>query len=124
MAFFSQDNNTLTTNSNGIIIDDYKYVKSGKFVEQDTSTVKNEITTIYSSDQINFKVRISLKEYNVPIKLTVFNMLGNLVKEIYNGTAVKGTEYPLDATNLPNGLYLCILEGRNFRDAEKFIISR
>ena len=51
-------------------------------------------------------------------------MLGNLVKEVYSGTAIEDVEYPFDASNLPNGFYLCILQGPNFRDAEKFTISR
>ena len=94
-------------------------------VEQEAdSSVKNEIVSLYSQSQLQFFVRIQLAEYNVEIKLLIFNMLGNLVKEAFAGVATKGVEYDFDASNLPNGLYLCILEGPNFRDAEKFTISR
>ncbi len=121
-----QNNSTLVNSSpHGTNIDS-KYNKSivPKVEQEADSTIKNEIVSLYSRDQIDFNVRISLSEYNIRIKLLVFNMLGNLVKEVFIGVATEGPEYPFDASNLPNGLYLCILEGPNFRDAEKFTISR
>lgn len=113
-----------TPSFNGIKIEGKQYSKTEYSVDQDSTKIRNEIKKVYSRDQLTFFVEIQLKEYNTPIKLLIFNMLGNLVKEVYNGTAIKGVEYPFDASNLPNGLYLCILEGPNFRDAEKFTISR
>jgi hypothetical protein len=111
----SEDTNTDSKYSNSII----QKVEQGA----DSST-KNEIVSLYSQSQIQFFVKIELAKYNVEIKLLIFNMLGNLVKEAFVGIATKGVEYDFDASNLPNGLYLCILEGPNFRDAEKFTISR
>jgi len=122
----NQNQSTLTYSSpHGTNIDS-KYTNSiVPMVEQEAdSTAKNEIVSLYSSDQINFRVDIALSEYNVQIKLLIFNMLGNLVEEVFVGVATKGVDYPFIASNLPNGLYLCILEGPNFRDAEKFTISR
>jgi hypothetical protein len=126
-------NNTLITsksalvqsnqNSDGIIIDSKELSKTAT-IAQDTSTIKNEILRVYTSDNLNFKVKIRLKEYIVPIKISIYNMLGNLVEEVYSGTAIEGVDYPFVASNLPNGFYLCILQGPNFRDAEKFTISR
>lgn len=112
--------------SGGIIIDNQRYNRTVSYVEQDSSKSKNEITKLYSRDQLSFSIEIQLEKnnYNKTIKLQIFNMLGNLVKGVYEGTAIERVEYTFDATNLPNGLYLCILEGPNFRDAEKFTISR
>lgn len=118
------ENINSTTLSHGIIIDSKGYSLTENTVDQDSSKIRNEVRKVYSRDQLTFFVEIQLKEYNIPIKILIFNMLGNLVKEVYNGTAIKGVEYNFDATNLPNGLYLCIMEGPNFRDAEKFTISR
>ena len=121
-----QNNPTLVYSSpHGTNIDS-KYNKSivPKVEQEADSTAKNEIVSLYSPDQIKFYVGLQLTEYNVRIKLHVFNMLGNLVKEAFVGIATKDVEYDFDASNLPNGLYLCILEGPNFRDAEKFTISR
>ncbi len=109
--------------SDGIIIDSKELSKTAN-IDQDTSTIKNEILRVYTSDNLNFKVKIRLKEYIIPIKISIYNMLGNLVEEVYSGTAIEGVDYPFVASNLPNGFYLCILQGPNFRDAEKFTISR
>lgn len=115
----------LSNASDGTNIDS-KYSNSlVQNVEQEAdSTTKNEIVSVFSSNQIDFRVKIKLVEYNISIKLLIFNMLGNLVEEVWVGVATEGPDYPFDASNLPNGLYLCILEGPNFRDAEKFTISR
>ena len=110
-------------NSDGIIIDSKQLSKTAG-IDQDTSSIKNEISRVYTSDNLKFYVRIKLKEYIIPIKIQLYNMLGNLVEEVYSGTAIKDVEYDFDASNLPNGFYLCILQGPNFRDAEKFTISR
>lgn len=110
-------------NSDGIIIDSKQLSKTAG-IDQDTSKNKNEILKVYTSDNLKFYVRIKLKEYLIPIKIQIYNMLGNLVEEVYSGAAIKDVEYTFDASNLPNGFYLCILQGPNFRDAEKFTISR
>lgn len=120
------DTKSQASTSGGIIIDNQRYNRTVSYVEQDSSKSKNEITKLYSRDQLSFSIEIQLEKnnYNKTIKLQIFNMLGNLVKGVYEGTAIERVEYTFDATNLPNGLYLCILEGPNFRDAEKFTISR
>ena len=110
-------------NSDGIIIDSKQSSKTVR-IDQDTSNIKNEILRVSTSDNLNFNVKIRLKEYIIPIKINIYNMLGNLVEAVYSGTAIKDVEYPFVASNLPNGFYLCILQGPNFRDAEKFTISR
>lgn len=122
--FNPTSSNTSTTKSHGTDIDSNYQSKSAR-IEQDTSGIKNEITKVYTRDNLKFYVEIKLKEDLIPIKIQIFNMLGNLVKDVHNGTVVgKEVEFNFDATNLPNGFYLCILQGPNFRDAEKFTISR
>lgn len=113
-----------TSKSHGTDIDSNYQSKSVR-IEQDTSGNKNEIIKVYTRDNLKFFVEVKLKEDLIPIKIQIFNMLGNLVKDVHNGTVVgKEVEFNFDATNLPNGFYLCILQGPNFRDAEKFTISR
>ena len=92
-------------------------------VEAD-STTTNKIDKVYNNGEI-YTVEIELSDYSSSIRLLVFNMLGNMVKTVHNGQPLPANSvYQFDASNLPNGIYLCILEGPNFRDAEKFIISR
>ncbi|MFA7325611.1 MAG: hypothetical protein WC121_03040 [Candidatus Kapaibacterium sp.] len=108
----------------GIIIDSKQLSKTAG-LDQDTSRAKSEITRVYTRDNLKFYIEIKLKEDLIPIKLQIYNMLGNLVKDVHDGTVVgKQVEFDFDASNLPNGFYLCILQGPNFRDAEKFTISR
>ena len=92
-------------------------------VEADSS-VNNIIEKVYNNGEL-YTVEIQLNDYDNQIRILVFNMLGNLVKSVFEGNPLtENSVYQFDASNLPNGVYLCILEGPNFRDAEKFIISR
>lgn len=92
--------------------------------ESDTLQRGNFIAKLYGNNEI-YNVQLQLDDDSANIKLVVFNMLGNLVKKIYEGKANDSSfEYVFDVSTLPNGIYLCILEGQNFRDAKKFIISR
>ena len=76
------------------------------------------------SSEDKFVVKVNLKDKDSEIRLSVFNILGKEVFEIHNGKPINGNEYEFLSSNLPNGIYLCILTGRNFRDAAKFIVSR
>jgi len=98
-------------------------------VESDTSKSLNKITRVWSNGEDRFVVRVELASgYNGDIQLSVFNILGKEVIEIHKGQVssnpTNSYEYEFLSSNLPNGIYLCILNGRNFRDAEKFIVSR
>lgn len=98
-------------------------------VESDTSKALNKITRVWSNGEDRFVVRVELQSgYNGEIQLSVFNILGKEVIEIHKGPVSSSStntyEYEFLSSNLPNGIYLCILNGRNFRDAEKFIVSR
>jgi hypothetical protein len=52
-------------------------------------------------------------------------MLGKKVKVFYNDQAKRsGEEYTLNTSDMPTGMYLCIVQGENVRLREKFIVSR
>lgn len=91
----------------------------------DTTSVGSRIDRIWSYDGIDFHVEITLEDYESLIKLSVYNMLGKQVTVIRDGKPnPKGTEYFFNGADLPPGVYMCILQGSNFRDTEKFIVSR
>ncbi len=94
-------------------------------VDQDTSNGENRITNIYNLSE-DYKVKIKVEIYDSPVKLFVFNMLAKKVLDIYEGQPIKDPEheYIFNSSSLPNGMYLCILQGKNFRHARKFIVSR
>ncbi len=92
---------------------------------QSDSTSKNRISRIWKSRTENYSVEIELDDYNSDIQITVYNMLGKEALEVYKGIPNKfDTKYDFSASNLPNGVYLCILVTKNTRKAEKFIVSR
>jgi lipopolysaccharide export LptBFGC system permease protein LptF len=93
-------------------------------VKADTNTTGNRIVHVRHQGEIYY-VKIGLANYDVNIELSVYNLLGKKVKDIHRGAAMpEGTDYEFNAYNLPNGVYICILNGPNFRDTEKFIVSR
>jgi hypothetical protein len=52
-------------------------------------------------------------------------MLGKEVLEVFRGTSSSAQEEVYTTSfNLPNGIYICVLQSKNFKDTEKFIISR
>ncbi len=93
-------------------------------IEADTSLTSNQITRIwYSSYELN--VQIYQVEKQQEISITVYNMLGKEVLDVFKGTTSSRQEETYSVTfNLPNGIYICIMQGKGFRDSEKFIISR
>jgi len=91
--------------------------------ESDTIT-SNKITKVwYTSAELNIQVYQVFKQQEIAI--TVYNMLGKEVLEVFKGTSTTSTEETYSKTfNLPNGIYICIMQGKNFKSSEKFIISR
>jgi hypothetical protein len=52
-------------------------------------------------------------------------MLGKRVMDVYKGASGRGQqEFTQSLAELPDGVYICILQGDNFRKAEKFYFRR
>ena len=69
-------------------------------------------------------VRVTLRESQT-VEIVAFNILGKRVAEVYAGEAKAGMNtVGFDLSNLSNGVYICVVRGRNFKTAEKFIVSR
>lgn len=102
-----------------------KAAKSVK-IDDDTSGTDNRIVKFYGNhSQDIFKLALELKDYELPIQIKVFNILGNEVLDAYNGTPLSGgSEYIIETHTLPNGIYICKVIGKNFHLNRKFIISR
>lgn len=108
---------------NGTNIENSKSVQVSSKTEDEVPK-ENKIDKLWMSSEDKFTVKLELIDKESEIKLSVFNILGKEVFEIHDGKPNSSNEYEFLSSNLPNGIYLCILNGRNFRDAEKFIISR
>jgi hypothetical protein len=93
---------------------------------RDTDTSRRENKIIFAratADQ--FSTKVELVDEQAVIDVGIYNMLGKKVIDVYRGGATKGPhDYSVGVSDLPEGVYICILQGENFRRAEKFYLSR
>lgn len=81
------------------------------------------ISTRVAAEVFTAKVEIASDESLVDI--AIFNMLGKRVMEVYKGASSRGIhEHTQSVSDLPEGVYMCVMQGNNFRKAEKFFFSR
>lgn len=108
-----------------------KNVKKGNttkndVIENDTAIKSNRILAIRESekgDKIQIYTQIENKEQN--IKITIYNLLGKKVMELYEGPPKDSNQpYELTTSDFPKGIFLIVISGDNFRLREKLIISR
>ncbi|MGQ9819568.1 MAG: T9SS type A sorting domain-containing protein [Candidatus Kapaibacteriales bacterium] len=94
--------------------------------ENDTALKSNRIISIQESekgDKIQIYIQVDNKEQN--IKITIYNLLGKKVMELYQGPPKDSNQpYELITSDLPKGIFLIVVSGDNFRLREKLIISR
>lgn len=97
--------------------------KAGSEAETTVDSV-NQIKRVWSrGDQ--FYIKLLLSDYQSEISLIAYNMLGKEVLKIHNGTPKpKENDYEFSSAGLPNGVYICVLQGKNFKSVDKFIVSR
>ena len=81
------------------------------------------ISTRVAAEVFTAKVEMATDEPLVDI--AIFNMLGKRVMEVYKGASARGVhEHAQSVSDLPEGVYMCVMQGNNFRKAEKFFFSR
>lgn len=81
------------------------------------------ISTRVVAEVFTAKIEIATDEPLVDI--AIFNMLGKRVMEVYKGASARGIhEHVQSVSDLPEGVYMCVMQGNNFRKAEKFFFSR
>jgi len=91
--------------------------------EADTTRTSRIVFVRATSDVFN--TRIDLVQDETTLDLGIYNMLGKKVMDVYRGPERKGEhDYSLSISELPEGVYICIMQGSNYRRAEKFYISR
>lgn len=91
--------------------------------DADSSRRDNRIVTARATSDV-VTVRIELAD-ETSVDVGVYNMLGKKVLDVFRGTAPKGiSDYTSPVGDMPEGVYICILQGSDFRRAEKFYLSR
>lgn len=109
-----------------------KQVNNKKLKSSETkgdTTIKrvNKITSILERrDGEGYYLLLELEDYEQRIQIAAYNLLGKKVLDIYNGIPINDPDYRYDimTNNLPNGVYICFVFGKNFRLQEKFVVSR
>ena len=93
-------------------------------VTRDTIPTESRITSARASADV-FTAQVSIAADQPRIEIGIYNMLGKKMANVYTGPASRGEhEYTTPISELPEGVYVCILQGGNFRRAAKFYLSR
>lgn len=91
---------------------------------QDSSRRESRIISVRATADV-FTVLVDLAADEPNLDLGIYNMLGKKMVDVYRGPASKGEqEYKASISDLPEGVYICILQASNTRRAEKFYLSR
>ncbi len=72
------------------------------------------------------KAELDVPEQNLTIvNIAAYNLLGKKVLDIFQGELSETRQtFDFSIASLPNGIYLCIVQGRNLKLADKFVVSR
>ena len=95
----------------------------GKSANSDTVKIDNKIEKFYNDGDI-LKVKVKIANPNDNITISAYNMLGRKILDVYSGAPRKDEIYDIYAQNLQNGMYICIVQGSDFKLVEKFVVSR
>ncbi len=95
-----------------------------------SDTLSNNMEIVYNSNDWSKpdKLIVTVKEKDKKINITIFNLIGNKVSDVFN--AVPGSNeteiesFRKEIEKLSNGVYICVLQGYDYRIMRKFTISR
>ncbi len=73
--------------------------------------------------QTTFTLSVSTTQ---PVRIELFNLLGQRVRLVYEGVLSAGTPYvfQIEAGDLPNGLYLYRIQGSTFSVTRRLLLMR
>lgn len=70
------------------------------------------------------KIKYSLKDDD-RVSLVIYDVLGNKIREIKNEFKTRGEhEENFDGSDLPSGIYICVLETPKFRAVQKMLLAK
>lgn len=111
-----------TLTSRKAAADDRSQVKTA--TGRDSAITAPRIISTRVSSEI-FTARIEMASDEPLVDIAIFNMLGKRVMDVYKGSSSRGIhEHTQSVSDLPEGVYMCVMQGSNFRKAEKFFFSR
>ncbi len=114
--------------NNGTVIAKLKQVGKESAVETDTTASGNrkiELIESPTSDVVKVYLTLTEDDYDSKIKIGIYNLLGKKVRDLYDDLPIQGRyPYEIYTNELPKGIYICNVIGKNFRLDAKFIVSR
>lgn len=94
-------------------------------IEIDTAFIPNKISLIYNKNQIYYVKLLITQFKDRPFRLSLVNLIGKEVKLIYEGYPKDSDwEYTFSYSEIPSGVYICVLSSSDYRDAKKIVISK
>ncbi len=112
--------------NNGTVIDDARKTakRTGESRIDSAGSDSRSIKIREGSDRFMVYLTLKKEDYDNPITVNVYNLLGKKVMEVYRGMPYSG-DYPYDipAGELPKGIYICNVVGKGFRLDGKFIVT-
>ncbi len=133
--YIKNKTNVNQSKSKNITSDGIKFAKKSNktsesdsinIIAADTSERKDRIISLNQVGDVHI-LKVELSDYNSEINIMVYNLIGKKVMDVYKGIP-KSTSpdypYEIQSWRLPNGIYLCTLQGKNFRKTEKFVVAR
>lgn len=89
----------------------------------DTVRTNRIVNTFGEGDR--YTITLDLTENQDNMRISLYNLLGKKVLDIYSGDAASGRfTHTFNVSSVPKGMYLCVVRGDNFQLAEKFVITR
>lgn len=93
-------------------------------VGTDTLRKENRFLFVRAAAEV-LTVRIELARDEQQLEIGVYNMLGKKIMDVHRGATGRGMhDYTTAIQDLPEGVYVCVMQGSDFRKAEKFYLSR
>ena len=93
-------------------------------VGNDTLRKENRFLFVRAASEV-LTVRVELARDEAQVEIGVYNMLGKKIMDVHRGSTGRGIhEYTTAIQDLPEGVYVCVMQGADFRKAEKFYLSR
>jgi lipopolysaccharide export LptBFGC system permease protein LptF len=91
----------------------------------DTSK-NNRIIGIREGSSGVYQLELDIADNQQNLSIGIFNLLGKKVIDVHQGGEFAGRSkmFDINVQGIPNGIYMCIVQGDNFRLAEKFYVSR
>ncbi len=94
--------------------------------KQAADTLQTKVNKIFPLGNDVYRLEIDLAQDQQSLTIAAYNLLGKKVLDIHQGgdKAGKDKTYDMNTTSIPSGIYICVVQGDNFRFAEKFYLSK